>query len=323
MKKIVSIVGTRPQFIKYGYLHSFMKNCKSVLVHTGQHYDYNMNDVFFSDMGIPEPDFNLGVGSNSDGVQIGKAITRIEPILCSEDPDYVLVFGDCNSTLSGAITGSKLGISVVHVESGLRCWDKSVPEEINRILVDQLSRVLFCPTLTSTKNLLRENISGGIFVGDIRKDILLDNISRCQDKEIYSKYRVRKNGFYLATVHRVENTNPVSLQKLLLKFSGLDKPVVFPVHPRTRNLLDGNGFDYCNLVLCDPVGYFEMLGLLKHCCGVYTDSGGLFVEGFLLGKPVFSLRSCHEYPEITANCSTDVFGRGNAARLICRSLGVN
>ncbi len=314
--KLVTIIGARPQFIKAApFSEEFRKNHREVLVHTGQHYDANMSDVFFEELGIPKPDYNLGVGSGSHGKQTGRMLDGIEEILLKEKPDGLLVYGDTNSTLAGALAASKLHIPVYHIEAGLRSYNKFMPEEQNRILTDHISDLLLCPTQTAVYNLEREGIvSGVINTGDIMYDSVLRNIEVANNKYSDDKWmdeleiengkslKVFDKGYYLATIHRAENTDdPDKLYKIFKALSGLDKPVLLPIHPRTRKLIEGIDVDLDNIVIAKPVGFLLMLYLTANAYMIITDSGGLQKEAYFLKKPCTTLRDQTEWNETLGN----------------------
>jgi UDP-GlcNAc3NAcA epimerase len=259
--KVVTVVGARPQFIKSAPVsRELRKVATEVLVHTGQHYDDNMSEVFFRDLELPEPDYNLGVGSGPHGVQTGEMLKRIEEVLVKEQPDYVVVYGDTNSTLAGALAAAKLHIPVAHVEAGLRSFNRQMPEEINRLVTDHVSTLLFCPTKTAVKNLAREGITKGVhLVGDVMYDALRHNIQIAERRPtILEQLKLRPKKYALATVHRAENTDqPENLNNIISAFITLARSgqtVVFPVHPRTRqwlNTINMNGSS--NLLIINPV----------------------------------------------------------------------
>ena len=300
--KIVSVVGARPNFIKaLPVSKAIRKNFKEVLVHTGQHYDYLMNKVFFDQLGLPEVGYHLNVGSGSHGFQTGEMLKRIEEVLVKEDPDLVLVFGDTNTTIAGALAAAKLHIKVGHIEAGLRSFDKNMPEEINRILTDHCSDFLFCPTETAVKNLQKEAIYEGVYLtGDVMVDSLNHCIKIAQTHNILDKLGLQPGSYYLATIHRAENTDePARLKKIVEAFKQIPG-IVFPCHPRTKKALERYGLleDLKNFVkLIDPVGYIEMLALEKNAKKIITDSGGIQKEAYILGIPCITIRNSTEWVE--------------------------
>lgn len=301
--KIVTIVGARPQFIKVAPVSRELRKAHhEVLVHTGQHYDDAMSAVFFRELDIPEPDYNLGVGSGTHGEQTGEMLKRIEPVLLAERPDWVLVYGDTNSTLAGALAAAKLHIPVAHVEAGLRSFNRNMPEEINRILTDHISDLLLCPTWTAVENLRREGITEGVhLVGDVMHEALLWAAERARTKStILERLGLSEREYLLATVHRAENTDdPARLQAILDAFMALDEIVVFPVHPRTQARLNALGFsvNISRLKLIPPVGYLDMVRLEQAACAILTDSGGIQKEAYWLGVPCITLRDETEWVE--------------------------
>lgn len=304
--KIVSVVGARPQFIKLATLSKELrKRYQEIIIHTGQHYDDDLSQVFFSELSLPKPDYNLGIGSAEHGKQTGRMMEGIEKVLLSQKPDLVIVYGDTNSTLAGALAAAKLNIPVAHVEAGLRSYRKSMPEEINRILTDHVSTLLFCPTLTAVRNLKKEGITQGVhLVGDVMYDSLLDHLKVAEKKSrIIERLNLREKGFYLCTIHRAENTDTQeNLKKITQIITHLDKKVVFPIHPRTRKKLREFKLMSCllplsNLILIDPVSYLDMLILEKNARFVLTDSGGVQKEAYFLKTPCLTLRDETEWVE--------------------------
>ena len=313
MKKIVTIIGARPQFIKAAMVSKELKgNFEEVIVHTGQHYDKNMSEIFFEQLEIPRPKYNLGVGSGSHGKQTGEMLTKIEEVLLQEKPDYVMVYGDTNSTLAGALAASKLLIPVIHIEAGLRSYNKAMPEEQNRILTDHVSEILICPTQTAVENLKKEGITQNVYqTGDVMCDSVLHyskvaneriNPSNIELTPIYKKREI--SNWYLATIHRAENTmNSSNLSTILKVFEKLDKLVIFPVHPRIKKMVDelNTQNNYQNIYFIEPVDYLTMLYLTKNACKVVTDSGGLQKECYILDTPCITIRDQTEWIETLNN----------------------
>jgi UDP-N-acetylglucosamine 2-epimerase len=301
--KIVSIVGARPQFIKAAAVsRKLRERHEEILVHTGQHYDYEMSGVFFDGLELPQPDTNLGVGSGSHGSQTGAMLKSIEDVLLAELPDYVLIYGDTNSTLAGALAASKLSIPVAHVEAGLRSFNRRMPEEINRVVADHLSDLLLCPSDTAVTNLAAEGISQNVhLVGDVMLDVL--NWTKRQTdvdrSAILDRFGLRRQAYLLATVHRSENTDDVArLAGILNAFNSIDEPVVFPVHPRARKIIAEMGFrPEPHVHLIDPMGYLDMVVLVGSARLVLTDSGGLQKEAYWLSVPCLTLRNETEWVE--------------------------
>lgn len=314
-KKILSIVGARPQFIKYGPLGSKLKQkFEERLLHTGQHYDRNMSNLFFEELSIGEPDINLGVGSYSHGKQTAVMLEKIEDELLRFKPDLVLVFGDTNSTLAGALASVKLHIRTAHIEAGLRSFNKEMPEEINRILTDHCSDLLFCPTETAVENLKNENIDNGIFfTGDIMYEAFIVNRKIAEAKsDILKKLDLKENGYFLATLHRAENTDDLAnLKNITGAFNEIDRTIILPLHPRTNKIIKENNIKLnSNIRLIEPVGYLDMLSLLGNCKKVLTDSGGLQKETFFANKFCKTLRNETEWIETLNDnknvlCGTD------------------
>jgi UDP-GlcNAc3NAcA epimerase len=308
--KIMTVVGARPQFIKAAAVSRVMRlNNTEILVHTGQHYDGNMSGIFFEELKIPKPDYNLGVGSASHGRQTGEMLIKIEELLLREKPDAMLVYGDTNSTLAGALAASKLHVPVAHVEAGLRSYNREMPEEQNRVLTDHISGMLFCPTVTAVENLAKEGISRNVYnVGDVMCDALYFYRTlaerRCHDfgtlEYIESPPGKIKGEYYLATIHRAENTDgSETLRKILAAFEQLDAPVIFPVHPRTRPIVNSivKERNFRNIHFVGPVGYLDMINLTSNAKKIVTDSGGLQKEAYLLGVPCVTVREQTEWVE--------------------------
>jgi len=301
--KILSIVGARPQFIKeYVVSKAVRKFFDYVLVHTGQHYDFEMSQIFFNQLRISKPDYNLGLGSSSQGEQTGKMLIEIERVLIKEKPDFVLVYGDTNSTLAGALACVKLLIPVGHVEAGLRSYDRTMPEEINRILTDHSSQLLFVPTKTAKNILKQEGIVKGVYLtGDVMYDALLLNLKLAEKSRILKELEISPNNYYLTTIHRPSNTDNVkNLSAILNALSSCDEKVVFPIHPRTAKFIETYGLSKKmgkNIMMIKPVGYFDFIWLEKNAKKILTDSGGIQKEAYLLKVPCITLRDNTEWVE--------------------------
>jgi UDP-GlcNAc3NAcA epimerase len=350
--KLVTILGARPQFIKAGTVSRAILNSgpkiEEVIVHTGQHYDSNMSDIFFEEMKIPKPDHFLAVNGGLHGSMTGQMLEKIEEVLIAESPDLVMVYGDTNSTLAGALAASKLHIPIAHVESGLRSFNNKMPEEINRILTDRVSSLLFCPTQNAVDNLVDEGVKnwGGevVLSGDVMQD----------GANYYREYSKAPDGlkcdpdFVLCTMHRAENTDSVDrLIEIAEALRGLAKikQVVMPLHPRTKKALSEHNIELTGVTLIEPLGYLNMVWLLDNCSMVLTDSGGLQKEAFFFGKPCVTMRDETEWVELVdhkfnvlsgassesiiaqvsaANFSSDfaidLYGQGNASMRILERL---
>ncbi len=304
--KIMSVVGARPNVVKVSALIPYLSGrADHIIVHVGQHYDYELSKVFFENLDIPEPDYYLGVGSGTHGYQLGEGIKRMEEALLRERPDLVIVYGDTNSTLVGALAAVKAGFKVAHVEAGLRSFDMRMPEEINRRIVDHVSWLLFAPTETSLRNLDNEHVLGKKYlVGDVHVDVLNRWIGIADEKSrILSELNLRDGSYIVTTVHRAENTDDKDrLMAIVDILSSINEEIVFPIHPRTRkaltrfNLLEKLKRE--NIYLINPVGYIDFLKLLKHSKIVITDSGGVQREAYLLGKISLVLRDRTEWKEL-------------------------
>ncbi len=305
--KIASIVGARPNFIKLAPVsREIRKKAEEVIIHTGQHYDYEMNRIFFQELLIPDPDYHLDIGSGSHGHQTGEMLKGIEKILLKECPDAVLIFGDTNTTLAGALAAAKLHIPVAHVEAGLRSFNKKMPEEVNRVLVDHCSDFLFCPTETAVENLRKENILDGVsLTGDVMAEILQECIRIAEKRsKIQEELDLRSKGYFLATVHRAENTdNPLRLKNIVDALCSIQN-VVFPCHPRTRKRLEklhlwNRAAESIRII--NPVGYLDMLLLEKNASKILTDSGGVQKEAYMLQTPCITMRDETEWVETVAD----------------------
>lgn len=310
--KIVTVVGARPQFVKAAVVTRLLgtrRGAQEVLVHTGQHYDENMSNVFFSELGITAPHYNLSVGSGAHGQMTGRMLEGIEQVLLTERPDWVLVYGDTNSTLAGALAAAKLHIPVAHVEAGLRSFNRRMPEEINRVLTDHISALLFAPTNASVTNLAAEGITGAVVrqVGDIMYDAVLHFRDMVQNPAlILAEHRLRPGGYVLVTIHRAENTD--DLERLRVIVEGLcraarEHSVIWPVHPRARAALERSGLNAAldgTVKLVPPVGYLDMIALERSARLIVTDSGGVQKEAFFFGVPCVTLRVETEWIELVA-----------------------
>ena len=301
--KIASIVGARPQFIKCAPLSKELrKDHHEVLIHTGQHYDYEMSKLFFDQLGISNPDYNLGVGSASHGKQTGEMLIEIERVLLQEKPDFVLVYGDTNSTLAGALAAVKLHIPVGHVEAGLRSFDRTMPEEFNRILTDHASDLLFSPTNTAVKNLRREGITSGIYLtGDVMYDVLRYSTKIAKKSRLLEEFGIRPNEYVLTTIHRPSNTDDATnLSNILEALSESGENVVFPIHPRSLNFIKKHRLERKikkNVFITKPVGYFDFIWLELNAKKILTDSGGIQKEAYILKVPCITLRENTEWIE--------------------------
>jgi UDP-GlcNAc3NAcA epimerase len=354
--KIVTILGARPQFIKAGSIsREIVKRVKEgekiveVIIHTGQHYDSNMSDIFFEEMSLPKPSYNLGIGGGTHGSMTGQMIESIEKVLLMEKPDWVLVYGDTNSTLAGALAASKLHIKIAHVEAGLRSFNNRMPEEINRILTDRLSSALFCPTAISIKNLEKEGISswgGGVdlcLVGDV----MLDGVEFYKNKSVKPDVEIADD-FVLCTIHRAESTDdPEILRGIIsaLKIISKSTQVVLPLHPRCKQVIKKYSIDCSGVKILEPLGYLNMIWMIQNCSLVMTDSGGLQKEAYFFGKKCITLRSETEWLELvehkynllvgtdttsileayegfssTFEVKPGLYGNGNASELILERL---
>lgn len=357
--KIVTIVGARPQFIKAAVVSRELRKFHTeILVHTGQHYDQNMSDIFFEELNIPKPDYNLGVGSGTHANQTAEMMIKIEEVLMKEKPDYLMVYGDTNSTLAGSLAAVKIHIPIIHIEAGLRSFNMNMPEEINRILTDRISHYLFCPTNVAVENLSDEGITNGVYnIGDVMCDAVLyytKNMDESKKTQYFSNLKgligdiKPVDEWYLSTIHRAENTDDVSkIENILAAFEELNHPVIFPVHPRTKKFVRELALknNYTNTIFVEPIGYLEMLYFTKNACKVITDSGGLQKEAYILNTPCITVRDqtewvetlignhnilvkpvkeeiIHAVNETKADASNhkDYYGKGDASKKICEVL---
>ncbi len=350
MQRILTIIGARPQFIKASVVSKAIQaqeGIEEILLHTGQHFDANMSDVFFDQLGIPRPDVQLDIHGGSHGAMTGRMLEQIEAVILSEKPDRVMVYGDTNSTLAGALAAAKLHVPVAHVEAGLRSFNMRMPEEVNRILTDQISDLLFCPTDTAVRNLAKEGFDDKptqvLKVGDVMQDAALffaqravrpaDMPAELLATDEHGKAHAegkegasQANPFVLATLHRAENTDdPVRLAGIVEALNRIHQdvaPVLLPLHPRTRAAIARQGLELLTHTI-DPVGYFEMIWLLNHCDLVMTDSGGVQKEAFFFGKACVTMRDQTEWVELVENGANELVGAdtGRIEEAVRRHLG--
>jgi len=321
-KKIMTILGARPQFIKYAPLSKLISRYfEELIVHTGQHYDIEMSEIFFSQLNLPTPDVNLEVGSHSHAVQTAHMMIKIEIVAKEYRPDVVLVFGDTNSTIAGALAISKLGILLGHVEAGLRSFNRHMPEEINRLLTDKLSQFLFCPSQTAVKNLNDEGIIDGVFdTGDVMYDALIGFVEIAEKKsDVLKRLELVPKEYFLATVHRAENTDNIdNLNNIFTALSQLDLPVIVPLHPRTRKILAASFIMKSlnsNVRIIEPVGYLDNLILQKYARKILTDSGGMQKEAYFLQVPCITLREETEWVE-TVDLGVNTLVGANPTKIV-------
>lgn len=329
--KIVTVIGARPQFIKASVVShelSIRSGIDEVLVHTGQHYDAGMSDVFFSELGIPEPNYNLGISGGSHGLQTGRMLEKLEEVLLDENPDLVILYGDTNSTLAGALASVKLHIPIAHIEAGLRSFNQQMPEEVNRILTDHCSKWLFAPTQTAVQNLQNEGLDSGriCLVGDVMYDVakLFSEKAKGRIRDLTST-RTASGKYILATVHRAENTD--NLERLTNIFQGLQifaqkstQAVILPLHPRTKKMLTEHGIPTDGLDIIDPVGFLDMVALEKNAELIVTDSGGVQKEAYFHGRPCVTLRDETEWVELLESGWNRLCPPGNAGEVIADSI---
>lgn len=340
-RKILTVVGARPQFIKAAPVSRAIAragNMNEVMVHTGQHFDHAMSDVFFEELGISDPAYVLGIHGGGHGAMTGRMMIALEEVVSAEKPDAVLIYGDTNSTLAGALVAAKLYLPIGHVEAGLRSF-RPMPEETNRVLADRVSRWLFCPTTTAVENLRQEGISSGIHqIGDVMYDATLMMREQARAKStVLARIGVAPGGFQLATLHRAENTddrNALARTLAYLKAAAKELPLVLPLHPRTRQAAERFGLAFEPIRALDPVGYLDMIALLDGCTRVLTDSGGLQKEAYFFRKPCTTLRDATEWvetieagwnrlwdgPDYAPRQEIAAYGDGNAAQKIAAVL---
>jgi UDP-N-acetylglucosamine 2-epimerase len=326
--KILSIVGARPQFVKAAAVsraiitHNQNSSDSTIIekiIHTGQHYDENMSKVFFDELKIPRPAINLEVGSGLHGQQTGVMLERLEKVFVEERPDWVLIYGDTNSTLAAALAAAKLHIPVAHVEAGLRSFNRKMPEEINRVVADHLSALLLCPTDTAVKNLADEGVIKGVHqLGDVMYDSVLFNSRLAENSsDVIKRLALKEKAFYLATIHRAENTDdPARLTGILSAFERIDKPIILPLHPRTKKTL-GAGLEKLdsNITIVEPVPYLDMLMLEKNARLILTDSGGVQKEAYWFDVPCVTLRDETEWVELVEAGCNQIVGADTTAIL--------
>lgn len=312
--KLITIIGARPQFIKAAAVSREIakhKDIHEIIVHTGQHFDANMSEIFFEQMQIPKPNYNLEINSLNHGAMTGRMIEKIEEVLLKEQPDWVLIYGDTNSTIAGSLAAKKLHIKVAHVEAGLRSFNRNMPEEINRILTDKISDILFCPTDTAVQNLQNEGIGKNSLASIVKCGDVM------QDAAIFYSDLAQKPGlqltdrFILATIHRAENTDdPKRLTSIFNALAEISNeiPIILPLHPRTKMKIENLKFKIENLSIIEPIGYLEMIYLLQNCSLVMTDSGGLQKEAFFFEKPCVTLRDETEWLELVEHGFNEVVG---------------
>lgn len=354
--KVLTVVGARPQFVKAAAVSRAIiatGKIKEIIVHTGQHFDANMSDVFFDEMEIPKPDYNLNIHGLSHGAMTGQMLEKLEEVMLKEQPDKVMVYGDTNSTLAGAIAASKIHIPVAHVEAGLRSFNMKMPEEVNRILTDRISSQLFCPTDTAVENLKKEGFENYgcelIRTGDVMNDAALFYAEKAKEKStIVSQLDLVDKQYLLVTIHRAENTDSLDRLKGIvaaLNILAKEYKVVVPVHPRTRKIIAKHGLAL-DCITIDPVGYFDMIELIRNASMVLTDSGGLQKEAYFFEKYCITMRDQTEWTELVTNgfntivgadtdkivtavktnidtpfkTGTSLYGGGDASEMICKHL---
>jgi len=349
MKKICTVIGARPQFIKAAPVSKVLRReFNEILIHTGQHYDNNMSEIFFDELNIPKPDYNLEIGSGGHGKMTGEMLIKLEEIYLKEKPDYVLVYGDTNSTLAGAISASKLLIPVIHIEAGLRSFNMNMPEEQNRILTDHISSLLLAPTETAMKNINDEGLKEkGVNVGDVMYDAVLNFTALANEKsKIINELGLKSGEYILTTIHRAENTNDINrLGNIIEALNSTKNKIVLPIHPRTKKYIEEYGLKLGENIICiEPIGYLDMISLESNSCKIVTDSGGVQKEAYFMNKPCITMRDETEWVEtVNVGWNTivgtdkekiveainnfeapkdkqDIFGDGHASEKILESL---
>lgn len=304
MKLVFTVLGARPQFIKAAPVSRAIAaaDLSEVIAHTGQHFDALMSDIFFDELDIPKPRYNLAVNSLGHGAMTGRMLEKLEEAILAEKPDVILVYGDTNSTVAGALAGAKLNIPVAHVEAGLRSFNRKMPEEVNRVVADHVSTLLLCPTQTAVSNLAAEGITKGVHaVGDVMFDSTLAAVERSKGRStITEALELGSRHYAVATIHRAENTDdPARFARIMtwLETAAREMPIVMPLHPRTRKLMASGGFAPNGVTLIDPIGYLDMARLLSQAAAVFTDSGGLQKEAYFHRVPCVTLRDETEWVE--------------------------
>ena len=321
--KIASIIGARPEFVKEAPLvKELRKKHEEIIIHTGQHYDYELSKIFFGELRIPKPNYNLGVGSALHGKQIAQMIVKLENVLLKEKPDLVIVFGDTNTTIAGAIVASKLNINLAHIEAGMRSYDKNMPEEINRVVTDHISDILFCSTSTGVLNLRKEGIIKNVFnVGDVMIDAIKENIGIAEKKSnILKRLNLKSKNYIVATIHRPSNTdNKKNMIGILEAFIQSKETIVFSIHPRTYKYLKSYGLHKklkdTNIITIKPIGYIDMLVLEKNAKKILTDSGGMQKEAYFFKVPCITLRDITEWTE-TVNDGWNILTGANKWKIL-------
>jgi len=333
-KRILNVVGARPNFMKIAPIQRVMRNSeklKPLLIHTGQHYDAAMSKIFFDDLGMPAPDIYLGVGSGSHAAQTAQIMIELEQVMLAQRPDLVVVVGDVNSTLAASIVAAKLWIPVAHVEAGLRSFDRTMPEEINRILTDTIAELLFVTEPSGVQNLIHEGIAADKihFVGNVMIDSLSEHLKKAQQSPILEQLNISERGYSLITLHRPGNVDQAeSLTKIFTAIETIQEKIkiIFPVHPRTRRMINDFGFEeriarLSNLILLEPIGYLDFIKLMSHALFVLTDSGGIQEETTFLGIPCLTLRENTERP-VTVAVGTNKLVGMNPEKIIQESLEI-